>query len=125
MQLTPQQRQEVIAYVERVAWGDIEGAVKSVDEALRLAISLTRDDFRYWEDTFEDSSDEFTLARTVDSLDPPERLALLARLIRSVAVCWGMKTELGGSPGEICWEPYHAAAPARDLLSITAPDYRK
>jgi hypothetical protein len=106
-------------YVDKTPWGDVAGTLDATDEALRLALLVTRDDFLEWEARFEAAGvDEFMLARQRAPLSAKDRSALLARLIRDVALNYGMGTEIGDHLGHISDEPYNASSPARVLLAL-------
>jgi len=64
--------------VESLPWGDVDNAIRDVEEALTRALDATRDDFRRWEEEPEgdDPGDEFSLdTEEVASLSPERRLA--------------------------------------------------
>jgi hypothetical protein len=95
-----QARRESLAAIEHVPWGNIINAVDSMNESLRRAMEATTDAFWMWEtgDAGERRfGDEFSLtSHEVDNLTPEWRIAYVARLIRSLEVCWGVSTEFGG-----------------------------
>jgi hypothetical protein len=104
MKLMPQfddnQSASALALIEALPWGDVDGALRLMEEALRLAMEATRAEFRHWEDELgpsldaEHGWDEFSLpARHVDRMDPNAKLAYLARLLRSLAMAYGVSTD--------------------------------
>lgn len=95
-QWTSAQREQVLALVDSVPWGDIDGGIRTVEEGLRLAMEATAGDYLRWEnEAFELTfGDEFSLPpAAVRNLNPADRLAYVGRLIMSVASVYGMPTE--------------------------------
>lgn len=100
-QFDRQARVRALAAIESRPWGDVSQAVKTIDQGLLLAMEATTGAFLLWQadDAGEQLfGDEFTLtAQQVADLDPEWRLAYVARLIRSLALCWGVATEFSSS----------------------------
>jgi hypothetical protein len=121
-QFDPQARRESLAAIEHVPWGSINHAVDSMDQSLRRAMEATTDAFWVWEKGAAGErrfGDEFSLTPLqVDSLTPKWRLAYVARLIRSFALCWGVSTEFGG--GVLGAATEDRAAPGRLIRALAA-----
>jgi len=96
MQLTPDQQQHVLGIVSENPWGDTAGSLALIDEALAIAMLATRDEFIYWEQRADANGfvDEFSI-NDVSALSPEWRHALVARLLRSIAMAYGVGTDLG------------------------------
>lgn len=135
MTLTELQRQAVLDLIEQIPWSDARGALETVDEGLAFALDLTATDFRFWHTKIEPLGYEDEYDRTLVSELPPEwKLALVARLLRTIAISYGLSTDYGGGiNGQPCLHETHAATPttrrARDpqrsrtpRLSITYQD---
>jgi hypothetical protein len=56
MQRIPEQRERALALLERMAWGDMDGYIGSLEAALRSALEVTTEDFQRWEITSARSS---------------------------------------------------------------------
>lgn len=88
-------RQQLSDLIEDVPWGDVEGNLETIQESLRIAILATQEDFTLWLETGEHRyGDEFSLSTAqVAALDQETRLALVARLVRDIALACGVATE--------------------------------
>jgi hypothetical protein len=86
---------KVIAAVEERAWGDVINAIACLDEALRLATEASGAELAEWENRLCAAyGDEFSVPpEAVASMDQVDRLAYVARLVRTVALMWGTSTE--------------------------------
>lgn len=96
MRLSSAKRQRAIEAVEDAPWGDIAGSLETVEIGLRRALDATADDFQRWEHaaSLGDDRDEFTIERAeVEAMSADERLAYVARLLRSIALSFGVETE--------------------------------
>ena len=96
MRLNSAKRQRVIEAVEAAPWGDITASCKTVDIGLRRALDATALDFQRWaqESTLRGERDEFTLeSAEVQAMSAEQRLAYVARLLRSIALSFGTETE--------------------------------
>jgi hypothetical protein len=121
-QFDRQARIEALAAIERNPWGDAAQAVEGVDQGLLLAMEATTTAFLLWQvdDAGEQRfGDEFELTpQQVDDLDPEWRLAYVARLIRTLALYWGVATEFSssalGTPEE------EASCPGSLMRKLTA-----
>jgi hypothetical protein len=47
-QFNPAQRDEAIALLEHMTWGDMDGYIRSLENALRRALEATAVDFQRW-----------------------------------------------------------------------------
>jgi hypothetical protein len=95
-QFNAEQQGRTRELIEKLPWGDVDSALCGMEEALRLAMEATRDDFRYWEMHVEEAGfvDEFSLTpEEVAELSPEWRLAYVARLLRSLAMAYGVSTD--------------------------------
>lgn len=94
-QFDPAAQAAVVAALERRAWGDMALAIRALDKALRLALAASRSEFLDWQDRLEiEHEDEFSVpVEAIASMDARDRLAYLARLLRTVALMWGAETE--------------------------------
>jgi hypothetical protein len=95
------QRQAALELIESFKWGDMVSFIRDTELALRLALDATVEYFWQWEDNMlaleQRFGDEFSLTPgDVESLGPQMRLAYVARLLRSLALIYGVKTEFGG-----------------------------
>jgi hypothetical protein len=96
-----EQQQRVLDLVTDLPWADVEGAICCVEDALRLALEATEDAFPMWEAVAEDNGfdDEFSLGPSqVRDLSPEERLAYVARLVRTVMLNYGVDDRFGDRP---------------------------
>lgn len=107
-QFNPTQQAEALVLLERMAWGDMDNAIRGLEICLRLALEATGEDFLRWENdlgpAFEDDGySEFTLPREVIRDMPlDEKLAYVARLLRSLALSYGVSFEVGRArPGAV------------------------
>jgi hypothetical protein len=123
VKLNADQRNAVIALVEETPWGDIEGALSSFEEALRIALEHTTSEFAIWHEYVEERGfeDEYDEAKLRD-LPGGWRPALIARLLRSMALSYGLRTEFGAGPlGNPCDHPTHLGSLLRRLDAIVSP----
>src|SRR4051812_32507858 len=87
-------REVVLAALEDLPWADVDAAVRTVDEGLAFALDLTAADFRFWHEHIEPLGYEDEFNRTLLRDLPAEwRLALVARLLRSIAMSYGLTTD--------------------------------
>jgi hypothetical protein len=97
------QRAEVLVLVERLPWADIDCAIRGMEVALRLALEATTDDFWRWEDEIGPDLeaygyDEFTVpAERIEHMSADEKFAYIARLLRTLAISYGVSAEFGGA----------------------------
>jgi hypothetical protein len=103
-QFNPTQQAEALALLEIPAWGDMDNVIRGLEICLRLALEATFEDFLRWENDLgpafeDDGNDEFTLPREViRDMPPEERLAYVARLLRSFGLDYGVGYEFGSRP---------------------------
>jgi hypothetical protein len=120
MSLSAEQRRAVVSIVESTAWATVAGSVATLDAALKLALELTREDFALWHEHlesagYENEFDEVMIRDLPDEL----KSALVARLLRTIAMAYGVGTEFGSKPlGAPCLDQTLAVAPVRRLLEI-------
>jgi hypothetical protein len=91
-QLSDDQHRRVSDAIESVAWGDIDGEIRSLEDAMRRAVEATRADADRWDAELEGRYvDEFSVDPSdVEDMDPAVRLAYVGRLVRSLALVWGV-----------------------------------
>lgn len=125
---SPVQVERARALLETTAWGDTIPATEGVAESLRYAMQLTRDEFVAWETEFDgDRIDEFEVPpQEARAMTPEWRLAHLARLVRSIAMNYGVDTDYGKSQPTGRLEPNSPAAVLAELAEISQhpPDWR-
>jgi len=95
-----EQQAQVVKLIAELPWADVDGAICDMELSLRLALEATQEAFLMWEAAAEDNGfgDEFSLTpRQLRDLSPEWRLAYVARLLRSLALSYGVSTEFGGS----------------------------
>lgn len=124
MQLTNHQQQEVLRIVSKIPWGDVESALKVIDDGLAIAMRATREDFIRWEHHHDDAGfiDEFSIA-DISALATEWRYALTARVIRSIAMAYGVGTDYSTDEiGEVdCADTSAAGTVVRKLLQAVTP----
>lgn len=97
-------RARALEVLEEPAWGDLSGQCDTVEAALRRALAATVDDFERWEfEGLEHGFDnEFALsAEEVAKLPAEWHAAYVARLLRTIALCYGIETEFGKAGGNV------------------------
>jgi len=114
---------EMLAVIDAVPWGDLAVSAGDVDQVLRLALEATTQAFLLWETDGAGErryGDEYSLsAADVDSLDDQWRMAYVARLLRSLALCWGVQIEFGTAPlGSVRDDQTSAGTLVRQLDTI-------
>jgi hypothetical protein len=45
VQFNPEQREQALTLLEKMAWGDMDGSILDLESALRLALEVTAEDF--------------------------------------------------------------------------------
>jgi hypothetical protein len=99
--LHPDQQARAIEFLNSMPWGDVDGAVQSFETALRLALEATGDAFLQWEQQAEARGydDEFSLTYDdLAALSDEWRLAYVARLLRSLALAYGVSAGFDSGP---------------------------
>jgi hypothetical protein len=121
-ELTAEQRRQAIALIEELPWGDVEAQIRDLEEALWRALEATCGDLLRWEARAEELGfqDEFSLSlEDVAALTPEWRLAYVARLVRSLALAYGVpERELGGSPSTLIEDPDSVAGLVRGINDL-------
>jgi len=114
---------KAIELLADLPWGDVDVDLRAMERALRLALEATAEDLSWWE-RHQDGvewEDEFSvLSEAVEAMTPERRLAYVARLIATVALCYGVEARFGHGPlvGD---EDHHSpAALMRGLNDIFA-----
>jgi hypothetical protein len=127
-QFNPDQQRRALALLESQPWEDIDGAVRTFEDALRRAMEATRRDFREWErdlgPRLEHAGgwDEFTLPdENINGLSCEEKLAYVARLLRTLAMMYGVTTDYIFTEASLVAgeDPNSPAAILRGLNDIT------
>ena len=110
-QFNPRQQAEALALLEQMLWGDMDHAIYGLEICLRRALEATFEDYLRWENDIgpayeEDGYEECTLPRElIEEMSPEDKLAYLARLIRDLAIDYGVGYELGAArPGVLVAE---------------------
>ena len=92
-QFSPEQRRRIVALVEAVPWGDMDPNIRDLEEALERALDATAPDFPLWEEHAEECGyiDEFSVTpEQLREMSPEWRFAYVARLVRTVAISYGV-----------------------------------
>jgi hypothetical protein len=112
-QFSPSQQEAALVVIERVAWGDMDGAIGDTEKALRLALEATWAEYLYWEEVLgpafeEEGIDEFLVpAARVEEMSDADKLAYLARLLYTLALSYGVDPTFGyGVHGQSLLERY-------------------
>ena len=97
-QLSDDQHRRVSEAIESVLWGDIDGDIRCFENAMRRAVEATRADADRWDAEFEDRYVcEFSVGPSdVEEMDPAVRLAYVGRLVRTLALAWGVSAGYRG-----------------------------
>ena len=93
------QRREAVELLEGVTWGDMDVHIRTLEGALERALEATASEFFMWEQDGEDRyGDEFSVTPAdLEAMSPEWRLAYVGRLVRSLAMCYGVSTgDFGG-----------------------------
>jgi hypothetical protein len=91
------QRHRVLHLIDGIAWGDMDRSICALEATLGLALKVTVDDLAHWEEELEPRlnangiQDEFSVpAEAVEAMSTEERLAYVARLIKTVGLVYGL-----------------------------------
>lgn len=85
--------------VATTAWADVRTATVDVAENLKFMMKLTADEFQAWE-TNNEPDESLVSSADARAMGAERRLAHLARLIRSLALKYGVETDdHGRTPG--------------------------
>jgi hypothetical protein len=119
-QFDPGQQTEALALLEEMAWGDY---LRNMEGALRLALEATTDDFYGWEEELgpameADGYDEFSVPPArLEELSLEEKVAYVARLLRTLALAYGVSAEFGVGQGGLVGQA-HQTSPASLLRGL-------
>jgi hypothetical protein len=89
-----EQQARVAEFISQLPWGDFDGAICDVQLSLRLLLEATREALLMWEAEAEERGyeDEFSLTTDdVRNLTDEWRLAYVGRLIKSLALVYGLR----------------------------------
>lgn len=97
-QFSDDQRRRVAEAIESVAWGDTDRDIRCFEDVMRRAVEATRADADRWDAELEDRYvDEFSVDPSdVADMDPGVRLAYVGRLVRTLALAWGVSAGYRG-----------------------------
>jgi hypothetical protein len=89
-----------LTHVMALPWGDIGPAIQATSDILELLMLLTPDEFTRWELALSDEyPSEFDIpVEYAKTLSTEDRFALVARLIRSLAMHYGARTDYALPP---------------------------
>lgn len=112
----------ILKVIDETPWGDIEVALRVIDEALTVAMNASRNGLHYWENNIDDSpwNDEFSV-KDPSGLTPEWRIALLARLLRTIAMAYGLRTDYDDQIGMVILDDDAAATPLRQIIAAFNP----
>jgi hypothetical protein len=85
-------------------WGDLGPRIQDVRDILGFAMLITQDAFALWEDELADKSysSEFDVpVEHAVTMVTDHRLAHVARLIRSLSMAYGIRTDFALGPEEV------------------------
>ena len=122
MRLSEEQLRRVVAQLESTPWADVEGSIETLDAALKLALEITRDEFAVWHTQlepagYENEFDEVLVRDLPTELKGP----LVARLLRTIALMYGVGTEFGAHKlGEPRGDVTHVRTTVRTLLELVS-----
>jgi hypothetical protein len=112
-QFSPGQQEAALVVIEQAAWGDMDGAICDTETALRLALDATRAEYLGWEEELgpafeQEGIGEFLVpAARVEEMSDADKLAYVARLLRTLALSYGVDAGFGYLvPGESPLERY-------------------
>jgi hypothetical protein len=114
---------KVIELVESMPWGDIDGHLRAMEHAMRLAIDATREDLQFWEAEAYDAGydDEFAVdPKEFADMSPQWRKAYIGRLICTLGLCYGVGAGWSGGPAVGQEDPTSVAALVRRLNDLCA-----
>jgi hypothetical protein len=120
--MNAEQQGRVLDLVKELPWADVDNAICGLEETLQLALEATDYAFPHWKTVANDIGveDEFSLTLDqVQDLSPEERLAYLARLVRSLALNYGVGAGFGDGSHVGEEHPYTPAAILRGLNDIS------
>jgi hypothetical protein len=106
-----------------MTWGDVDGYIRGMEEALRLSLEATSRDFYRWEEEIGPplkarGYDEFSLPEaSLQAMPTEEKLAYGGRLLRSLALHYGVSAEFGGARTGLVGEA-HEVSPGALLRGL-------
>src|SRR5262245_5217911 len=98
-QFDPSQQEAALVAIEHMVWGDMDDAIRDLEICRRRALEATGEDFVRWESDLgprleREGFDEFDLPRSlIEQMPLDERLSYVARLLRSLALHYGVSAE--------------------------------
>ncbi len=116
-QLDRNQERDAIALIEAIPWGDMDLHIRSVERALERAVAATAEEFPLWEAEGEERFiDEFSVAEEdIAAMSAEWRLAYVGRLVRTIALCYGLGTGdfafFGNEPPFLVADPHSPSWP--------------
>lgn len=112
----------ILKVIDETPWGDTNLALRVIDEALTIAMTTSREGLRFWENNLDDSpwNDEFTVEDPA-SLTPEWQIALLARLLTTIAMAYGLGTPYDHQIGTVIMDDDAVATPLRLILADGYP----
>jgi hypothetical protein len=122
-QFDPSHQEAALVVIESLAWGDMDNTIRDLEICLRRALEATGADFVRWESDlgrrFEEAGfDEFNLPRSlIEQMPLDEKLPYVARLLRSLALHYGVSAEFGGGRGGLVGQA-HTTSPAALLRGL-------
>jgi hypothetical protein len=102
--MNPDQFDGVTTELCKLPWGDVGPRIQDVRDTLEYLMLLTRDAFAVWENELADRffASEFDLPLDVATALPTmQRLAHVARLVRSMAMTYGIRTDYALAPEDV------------------------
>jgi hypothetical protein len=122
-QLTAEQRVRALGLLEQMPWGDMDGGIRAFEAAPRRALEVTAEDFRRWDEYLGPDLEgrgfnEFDMPPgAVEAMSDEDKLAYLARLLRSLALSYGVSAGFGAGRGGLVGEA-HEPSPAALLRGL-------
>ena len=84
-------RQDLIAYVESLPWGDLGPSIMDIEVGLLRAVEATAEAMPLWDEMEDHLGDEFHISDVrVQCMTLEQRLAYVARLVLTVALLYGV-----------------------------------
>ena len=121
-QFSPEQRRRIVALVEAVPWGDMDADIRDLEETLERALDATAPDFPLWEEHAQGCGyiDEFSVTpERLREMSPEWRFAYVARLVRTVALWYGVSVpEYSSKPPMLQESPDSPASLLRGINDI-------
>lgn len=85
-------RRRAVELIESIAWGDFDLDLRTFEDALRRAVEATQSYAEAWDaELYEQYGDEFSIdLDRRDGMDESHLLAYVGRLVRTVALLYGV-----------------------------------